>query len=764
MLKKSLLLPFAMFCFSLCQAEQFNIPNGDIAALKAAIIRSNTNNQPDTIHLAPFGMYRLSTVDNSFIGDNALPTFERDGSDVNALTIFANGATLMRDPSISVLRLLYLVDCKVLIYDLNLVGGTTLQYDNEGGAIRSSSARITLQNCLLKDNRASEGGAISGYSGSLTAKNCTFTGNVATAGTGSVIATTYGTSIFENCVVVNNSCLNVNVPAAIFNFIPLNSNTPNDNIYLKNCIVAKNIYDNPMSPDNGKEFDLAGAVYTQGGNLIGSYPVVTQVFYPTFRQGQPSANNDYVGTESVPIDPLLGALGDHGLFTDFYPVLAGSPALLTHAGIKDAGFPAIASNGIVPAEAYAGDQITMTGINLSAINKVQFTGAPTTPTGITTTSRTVTVPVHANAVTGNILLMDAVPHFIFTIQKFKVKTVTTPPAPFNLAGISTSTSSITLTWADVTTEDNYQIEYKKSTDNLYVTLATVSANTTTYVAENLSCLDAYDFRVIALGRGTQSAPSNIFQTTLLSLQAPVVSTADTEGCIGEPITLTAPAGFASYLWSTGETTEMIMAESTGDYSVQVTDANGCSSNFSAPAVIIFFSTPSPLSGIDGNELVTAGTSGNAYHVDDPGDITFDWSYDGTGATLNVTGNSVTIDFIPGATSGTLSVTISNACGEVMGASLPITIQSVVTATEDDTSQTIVVFPNPTNGKITVQVPDHREEYILTISDNAGKNIYHRAVDGSNGSISVELGNVKAGSYILMLEHGSTAVVKKLIVR
>ncbi len=42
-----------------------------------------------------------------------------------------------------------------------------------------------------------------------------------------------------------------------------------------------------------------------------------------------------------------------------------------------------------------------------------------------------------------------------------------------------------------------------------------------------------------------------------------------------PITLDAGAGYASYLWSTTDTTQTINATATGTYAVMVTDANGC---------------------------------------------------------------------------------------------------------------------------------------------------------------------------------------------
>jgi gliding motility-associated-like protein len=47
-------------------------------------------------------------------------------------------------------------------------------------------------------------------------------------------------------------------------------------------------------------------------------------------------------------------------------------------------------------------------------------------------------------------------------------------------------------------------------------------------------------------------------------------------CSGQSITLSAPAGF-SYLWSTGASTQHIVVTATGNYTVQVTDANSCTS-------------------------------------------------------------------------------------------------------------------------------------------------------------------------------------------
>ena len=49
------------------QAATFDIPNGDVTALKAAL---NAPGSSNVINLAPGGVYTLTTVDNNIMGDN----------------------------------------------------------------------------------------------------------------------------------------------------------------------------------------------------------------------------------------------------------------------------------------------------------------------------------------------------------------------------------------------------------------------------------------------------------------------------------------------------------------------------------------------------------------------------------------------------------------------------------------------------------------------------------------------------------------------
>lgn len=60
--------------------------------------------------------------------------------------------------------------------------------------------------------------------------------------------------------------------------------------------------------------------------------------------------------------------------------------------------------------------------------------------------------------------------------------------------------------------------------------------------------------------------------------------------------------------------------------------------------------------------VCPGSSGNIFTVPLVAGVTYDWTFSGTGQTINGTGNSVSIDFSSSATGGILSVTATNSCG------------------------------------------------------------------------------------------------------
>jgi hypothetical protein len=81
--------------------------------------------------------------------------------------------------------------------------------------------------------------------------------------------------------------------------------------------------------------------------------------------------------------------------------------------------------------------------------------------------------------------------------------------------------------------------------------------------------------------------------------------------------------------------------------------------------------------------VCPSLTGVAYTVPNDPTVTYNWSYTGgTGATINGTGNSITVDFSPTATSGTLEVTATSiyGCGTSAARTIAITVEVPATIT------------------------------------------------------------------------------------
>jgi hypothetical protein len=78
------------------------------------------------------------------------------------------------------------------------------------------------------------------------------------------------------------------------------------------------------------------------------------------------------------------------------------------------------------------------------------------------------------------------------------------------------------------------------------------------------------------------------------------------------------------------------------------------------------------------DTVCQGATGVTYSVTNDISLTYNWSYSGTGATINGTGNSITMDFSSSATDGVLSVSTTNGCGTSSALDLNITVNPMPT--------------------------------------------------------------------------------------
>lgn len=88
----------------------------------------------------------------------------------------------------------------------------------------------------------------------------------------------------------------------------------------------------------------------------------------------------------------------------------------------------------------------------------------------------------------------------------------------------------------------------------------------------------------------------LFITTLPAVIVPQLSiNSSTPGCSGGTVIISAEGGtFDSYLWNNGETTSTIEVSTSGDYSVDLADANGCNATAGPVSVNLALQEPLPI--------------------------------------------------------------------------------------------------------------------------------------------------------------------------
>jgi gliding motility-associated-like protein len=153
--------------------------------------------------------------------------------------------------------------------------------------------------------------------------------------------------------------------------------------------------------------------------------------------------------------------------------------------------------------------------------------------------------------------------------------------------------------------------------------------------------------------GTNGGCSNTNTITVNVIPLPIAvitPSGATTFCQGGSVILTSTNG-NSYLWSTGATTQSITVTTSGNYSVTVTNVNGCSATSTVTSVIV-------------NQLPTAGFSWSVNGL-----VTYSFTNNSTNATTYLwnfgngqTSTSVNPSNTYGPGTYTVTLVASNACG------------------------------------------------------------------------------------------------------
>jgi hypothetical protein len=214
---------------------------------------------------------------------------------------------------------------------------------------------------------------------------------------------------------------------------------------------------------------------------------------------------------------------------------------------------------------------------------------------------------------------------------------------------------------------------------------------------------------------------------------------------------------ATYMWSTGETTQTITASGEGvnTYWVEVTNETACSA--SDTIVINFAATPVVELGADtaicNNAVMTlnAGNTGASYM----------WSTGETTQTITINAE----EYEYGTYTFYVDVTSVDGCES--SDEINIEIKDCTSIDENEQTVKLAVFPNPNNGVFSLQLNTLNTQTVtIRVTDLTGKTVYRSEEIRINGSYNqqIDLSNLSGGVYNIFVIGDKGVAEKKVVIR
>lgn len=219
----------------------------------------------------------------------------------------------------------------------------------------------------------------------------------------------------------------------------------------------------------------------------------------------------------------------------------------------------------------------------------------------------------------------------------------------------------------------------------------------------------------------------------------------TNFCTGDSVTLTASAG-ASYSWVNGFTTQSITVYTSGNYSVTVSNGNGCSAT---SAVTTVMELPLPNVYFTGLADTLCVTSGIQSLTGFPSGGTFS----GIGVSGNIFNPAVS-----GVGNFVVVYSYSDSLGCTNGSGVSVYVDLCAGVDEISTANLIKIFPNPTRNQFIISAAQMAAYAKVEIYDMLGEKIYSEPL--SKKEILI---NAPSGVYFVKVSDGQKEYVQKLVI-
>lgn len=229
---------------------------------------------------------------------------------------------------------------------------------------------------------------------------------------------------------------------------------------------------------------------------------------------------------------------------------------------------------------------------------------------------------------------------------------------------------------------------------------------------------------------------------------------DTTVCEGITVLLDAGTDGDFYLWNDNSTNQTLAVTSTGMYTVELSNTDGCSATDS------LFVNVLPLPDASG---ITATVNGNSvtFTADNPEDVfLYEWQF-GDGNSITNISPSIQYNYLtPGTYTVTLTVMNQNNCG-THTVTLTITVGNTGLE-EADAATGLHIFPNPAADHIQLANPAGISIHRISIYDASGKQVY--VSSPASPSLLPSVAGWNNGLYLIKIESGEQTFVQRLIIR
>lgn len=196
-------------------------------------------------------------------------------------------------------------------------------------------------------------------------------------------------------------------------------------------------------------------------------------------------------------------------------------------------------------------------------------------------------------------------------------------------------------------------------------------------------------------------------------------------CDGDSIEITS-ANFSAYLWSTGDTLSSIFVDTTKSIYLSGTYSSGCKAHSDT---INLTWRPLPT-----KPTVTVSTDSLSYTTV----LSLQWYYNSS----ILTGETDTLHIAQNNGDYFVEVTDSFGCSNTSD-----TVSIVALGIENQTSSIVNIYPNPTNGYLTIDVLD-KEISQLSIINVLGSKVYSETNLQITNSLKLNLSHLSEGNYFI----------------